>query len=114
MTLKATIRPIGSFNPRSLNQFYRVGHLGYQKDDEQNRMYNQRYNPELSSNPYGPNIDQNIDQRYQSNSYQDQYVVERDFNFDEWHLRIPISHEPVGAAGAHPIGHGSSDHRQGW
>lgn len=108
LTLRAIIRPIGFFNPKSINQQFRVWNLGYQPEEDlrnprydsyQRTIYN--YNTELYSgkqgfslnnpflstynNPYSnAAVDQSTDQRYVgSTSYQDQYVVETHYNFDE-------------------------------
>lgn len=80
LTLKATIRPIGWFNPKVLNQRYRVWHTGPRNQQD---TFDQR---EEYLNPYNT-VDQNqIDQRYQpqqTGTYQDQHVVEKHFTFDE-------------------------------
>ncbi|CAG9805498.1 unnamed protein product [Chironomus riparius] len=115
LTLRAIIRPIGFFNPKNINQQFRVWNLGYEPEEDprnprfdsyKRTIYN--YNTELYSgkagfstnnpftynnnnnnnnynptNPYSPAIDQSTDQRYIGTGYQDQYVVETHYNFDE-------------------------------
>lgn len=97
LTLKATIRPIGWFNPKLINQKFRVGNLdGFVLENDQElypyNAYNrdQRYNSDqyINQNAYqglGPQVDPTQDRGYAGGgSYQDnQYVVERHFNFDE-------------------------------
>lgn len=84
LTLKATIRPIGFFNPKVMNQRYRLGNYGYRREDE--LYYNNQYRSYYDI--YGP-LNQNEirrdhnDPRYSSNTFQDSYVVEKYFNFDE-------------------------------
>lgn len=83
LTLKATIRPIGFFNPRVMNQRYRLGNYGYRREDE--LYYNNQYRSYYDI--YGPlnhnEIRDHNDPRYNTNTYQDSYVVEKYFNFDE-------------------------------
>lgn len=88
LTLKATIRPIGWFNPKSINQQFRVWNTGYQQEEDRNNPLNYQNNKQQGEiygpNVYGANVDQNMDQRYTPNTYSsDQYVVEKHFNFDE-------------------------------
>lgn len=87
LTLKATIRPIGWFNPKSINQQFRVWNTGYQQEEDRNNPYNYQNNKQQNEiygpSVYGPNVDQNMDQRFTQNTYQDMYVVEKHFNFDE-------------------------------
>lgn len=85
LTIKATIRPIGWFNSRVINQKHRVGNTGarnlpdYHMQDSY--LQNTNLGPDLS---YNQNPDINQDQRYQTNNYySDQYAIERHFNFDE-------------------------------
>lgn len=110
LTLRAIIRPIGFFDPININQQFRVWNMGYQQEeDPRNPRYDNykrtvyNYNTELYSgkqgfsnnNPFfnsqynnnnrdyqSPTVDQSTDQRYVG-SYQDQYVVETRYNFDE-------------------------------
>jgi CD109 antigen len=108
LTLRAIIRPIGFFDPKNINQQFRVWNMGYQQEeDPRNPRYDNykrtvyNYNTELysgkpgysSNNPFGnsqfntnqysnPTVDQSTDQRY-TGSYSDQYVVETRYNFDE-------------------------------
>lgn len=113
LTLRAIIRPIGFFDPKNINKQFRVWNMGYeQEEDPRNPRYDSykrtiyNYNTELysgkrgqssnnpffdsqhninnpSQNPYSnPAVDQSTDQRF-SGSYQDQYVVETRYNFDE-------------------------------
>lgn len=111
LTLRAIIRPIGFFDPKNINQQFRVWNMGYQQEeDPRNPRYDNykrtvyNYNTELYSgkngfsnnNPFfnsqynnnrdpysnGPTVDQSTDQRYVG-SYQDNYVVETRYNFDE-------------------------------
>lgn len=104
LTIKATVRPIGWFNTRVINQRYRVGNTGQWNLPDYNINQNYLYNPNLGPNlGYGPqpnqnNIDPNdprLQPQGQGNlglglgpggpglNYQDQYTVERHFNFDE-------------------------------
>ncbi|XP_055682834.1 CD109 antigen [Lutzomyia longipalpis] len=83
LTLKATIRPIGFINPKILNQRYRVGNSGgYRREDEY-------YNRDASYyNLFGPqNIPpdrQFLEDRYrEQQGFQESYIVEKHFNFDE-------------------------------
>uniref|UniRef100_A0A2M4B942 TEP1-F n=1 Tax=Anopheles marajoara TaxID=58244 RepID=A0A2M4B942_9DIPT len=105
LTLKATIRPIGWFNPQAINQMNRVGNLGrlsnnanlnvpyYQQRGYQDAIYNNPQNTytsqlnrdqSASAGVGGSGIDgqPGYDGRYPS-SYQDTYVIERHLNFDE-------------------------------
>ena len=100
LTLKATIRPIGFFNPEVINQMNRVGNLGRLTNLNQNvPYYLQKTNPDLL-NQYNPQnsfssqiggrdqggydgVGQGYDGRYSSNNFQDSYVIERHLNFDE-------------------------------
>lgn len=99
LTIKAQIRPLGWFNSRVLNQRYRVGNTGarnlpdYNIEDQYlynpniNFGYGQNYRPETFGQTNVPNPD--IQQSYAQQppppgaSFQDQYTVERHFNFDE-------------------------------
>jgi CD109 antigen len=112
LTLKAIIRPIGFFEPKNINQQFRVWNIGYQYEDDpryprpdnyKRTIYN--YNTELYSsgrpgytpyNPFvrqqftpqtdynAPTVDQSTDPRYQPNTgMYDQYVVETRYNFEE-------------------------------
>uniref|UniRef100_A0A6B2E7M4 Putative alpha-macroglobulin n=1 Tax=Phlebotomus kandelakii TaxID=1109342 RepID=A0A6B2E7M4_9DIPT len=83
LTLKATIRPIGFINPKILNMRYRVGNTGgYRREDE-------HYNRDATyNNLFGPqNIPpdrQFLDDRYrEQQGFQESYIVEKHFNFDE-------------------------------
>lgn len=107
LTLRAIIRPIGFFTPKNINQQFRVWNMGYQpEEDPRNPSYNSyqrtiyNYNTELYSgkgqsinnpftqygtnpqygNQYNPGIDQNTERGY---TYQDQYLFETHYNFDE-------------------------------
>lgn len=83
LTLKATIRPIGFFNPKVMSQRYRMGNYGYRKEDE--LYYNNRYRSYYDI--YGPLNENEVlsysDPRYRPPTYQESYVVEKHFNFDE-------------------------------
>ncbi|XP_035917578.1 CD109 antigen [Anopheles stephensi] len=102
LTLKATIRPIGFFNPEAINQMNRVGNLGRLTNSNQNvPYYLQKSNPDLLyNNPQNSftsqigrdqqgggydGVGQSYDGRYSSssNNFQDSYVIERHLNFDE-------------------------------
>ncbi|XP_052865238.1 CD109 antigen [Anopheles cruzii] len=108
LTLKATIRPIGWFNPQAINQMQRVGNLGRLTNLASQNVpyYLQKSNPDLLyNNPQntftstvnrdqagggisGYETNQNYDGgRYptssSSGSFQDSYVIERHLNFDE-------------------------------
>lgn len=93
LTLKATIRPIGFFNPKVMNQRYRLGNYGHRQEDQlyynnEYRSYYDIYGPlnerDLRRTSGVPGQQQQfIDPRYGSNTYQDSYVVEKYFNFDE-------------------------------
>lgn len=98
LTIKATVRPIGWFNTKVINQRYRVGNTGPRNLPDYNINENYLNNPNIGPNlGYGPinnpnSInDPNQDPRYAQqppplggpNSFQDQYTVERHFNFDE-------------------------------
>lgn len=98
LTIKAQVRPIGWFNSKIINQKYRVGNTGprnlpdYNIDDQYlynpniNFNYGQNYNPQQGINQ--PNLPP-IDQSYANQpppsgfAFQDQYTVERYFNFNE-------------------------------
>uniref|UniRef100_A0A182NU17 TEP1-F n=1 Tax=Anopheles dirus TaxID=7168 RepID=A0A182NU17_9DIPT len=101
LTLKATIRPIGFFNPEAINQLNRVGNLGRLTNTNLQNVpyYLQKTNPDLlynnpqntfssqigrdrESSSYDGGVGQNYDGRY-SSSFQDSYVIERHLNFDE-------------------------------
>lgn len=117
LTIRAIMRPIGYFNPKNINQQFRVWNLGYQpEEDLRNPRYDSykrtiyNYNTELysgkgqgfstnnpffSSNNYNynnynnnynqfsnsPVVDQSTDRQY--TGYQDQYVIETYYNFEE-------------------------------
>lgn len=98
LTIKATVRPLGWYNSKVINQKYRVGNTGprnlpdYNIDeqylnDPNNFNYGQNFNPQQSINQ--PNVPPTLDQPYSGQpspsgySFQDQYTVERYFNFDE-------------------------------
>lgn len=101
LTIKATVRPIGWFNTRVINQRYRVGNTGQWNLPDYNINQNYLYNPNVGPNlQYGPSPNPNIDPndpRFRQGgigvdnnilppsgiNYQDQYTVERHFNFDE-------------------------------
>ncbi|XP_058120084.1 CD109 antigen [Anopheles ziemanni] len=104
LTLKATIRPVGFFNPEAINQMNRVGNLGRLNNNNQENIpyYLLKSNPELygNNNPQNSFTSQigreqagydgtqdtrggNYDGRFTSNSYQDSYVVERHLDFNE-------------------------------
>ncbi|XP_055588563.1 CD109 antigen-like [Uranotaenia lowii] len=88
LTLKATIRPTGWMNPRAINHMNRVWNTGNRRELDPNvpyyllntdpDLYNQQntFTSQLNPDP------QMYDQRFQSN-YQDTYIYERHFNFDE-------------------------------
>lgn len=91
LTIKATIRPMGWFNSKVINQRYRVGNTGPRNlpDYHINEQFlnNPNLGPVLT---YGPNQDPNLDpnlaqypQNNLLNQYSDQYTHERHFNFDE-------------------------------
>lgn len=112
LTLRAIIRPIGFFDPKNINQQFRVWNMGYQQEEDprnprydnykrtvynyntelysnkpgfssNNPFFNSQYNRDNLNNPYSsPTVDQSTDQRYVG-SYQDNYVVETRYNFDE-------------------------------
>lgn len=97
LTIKATIRPIGWFNTRVLNQRNRVGNTGARNLPDYHINEEYLNNPLLSPNlNYGVQQDPNYasDPRFaqsgpligvgaQGGGYQDQYTHERHFNFDE-------------------------------
>lgn len=90
LTIKATIRPIGWFNAKVINQRYRVGNTGPRNLPDfhinEHFLNNPNVGPSFS---YGPNPDPNLDPQYPQNNainqnqYSDQYANERHFNFDE-------------------------------
>lgn len=104
LTIKAQVRPLGWFNERVINQKYRVGNTGSRNLPEYNIDEQYLNNPNLNFN-YGtnynlqqginqPNGPPNLDQsQYSQQSqpppppsgyqFQDQYTVERYFNFNE-------------------------------
>lgn len=89
LTLKATIRPIGWMNPKAINHMNRVWNTGNRRELDPNIPYYLQYtNPDLfnAQSTFTSQLNQPDsqyqDQRYQSN-YQDSYVIERHFNFDE-------------------------------
>lgn len=101
LTIKAQVRPLGWFNARVINQKYRVGNTGPRNLPDYNIEDKYLYNPNINFD-YGPNYRaQNAletDQAYNPSvdqsqyggqapppglSFQDQYTVERYFNFDE-------------------------------
>lgn len=101
LTIKAQIRPLGWFNSKVINQKYRVGNTGsrnlpdYNIDDQY--LYNSNTNFDYGPNyraqnalgvdqSYNPNVDQSQfggQPPPSGSSYQDQYSVERYYNFDE-------------------------------
>lgn len=102
LTIKATIRPIGWFNSKVVNQRYRVGNTGSRNLPDYHINEEFLNNPNLGgpSLTYGPNPDQNYDPRYDPQAqypgaggvggagilggqFSDQYIHERHFNFDE-------------------------------
>ncbi|XP_053673815.1 CD109 antigen [Anopheles nili] len=100
LTLKATIRPIGFFNPEAINQMNRVGNLGRLTNLQTENVpyYLQKTNPELLyNNPQNTFTSQvggrdrdaydssgtAYDGNRYSNNFQDTFVIERHLNFDE-------------------------------
>ncbi|XP_055639451.1 CD109 antigen isoform X2 [Toxorhynchites rutilus septentrionalis] len=89
LTLKATIRPIGWLNPKAINHMNRLWNTGNRREFDPNiPYYTQNANPDLynAQNTFTSQFGQETQtdqQRYASNTYQDSYVVERHFNFDE-------------------------------
>lgn len=90
LTIKATIRPIGWFNAKVINQRYRVGNTGSRNLPDYHIHDNFLNNPNIApALTYGPNQDPNIDplsqypQTNNLNQFNDQYAHERHFNFDE-------------------------------
>lgn len=107
LTIKATVRPIGWFNAQVINQRYRVGNTGPRNLPDYNINENYLNNPNVNFN-YGPKSgggfgpgggvsDISQDPFYPGGQlppgqmpppgaglmFQDQYTVERHFNFDE-------------------------------
>lgn len=117
LTIKATVRPLGWFNSKVINQRHRVGNTGPRNLPDYNLPDNYWNNPNspdfgygqppgANYNPYGNDVNQDplFQQnpqftQYQQNpqgipgmTYQDQYTVERHFNFDEeWPFWVPRS-----------------------
>lgn len=104
LTIKATVRPLGWFNAKVINQRYRVGNTGSRNLPDYNINENYLNNPNNPFNygqntgpTYGPTNDINQDPLIQQQQqagiggiggigglpFQDQYTVERHFNFDE-------------------------------
>lgn len=99
LTIKAQVRPLGWHNLKAINQKYRVGNTGprnlpdynvdekYLNDPYNNFEYGPNYNPQQGINQ--PNVSPTLDQPYSGQppaagySYQDQYTIERYYNFDE-------------------------------
>ncbi|KAM7353925.1 macroglobulin complement-related [Cochliomyia hominivorax] len=80
LTLKATIRPIGYFSNQALNEKFRLGRSPSELAAiyEQQRRYGNNYNPNYNPN-INPGEQQPQDQLYNLN----QFVVERQYQFDE-------------------------------
>lgn len=93
LTLKATIRPIGYFTPKNINEYFRKGYIGERDPNDQSDPFGpeQRYGEydTYNRNLYNPVIDPNanVDSRYggpgSSTFNNDPYSFERHFNFDE-------------------------------
>uniref|UniRef100_A0A1Q3G198 Putative alpha-macroglobulin n=1 Tax=Culex tarsalis TaxID=7177 RepID=A0A1Q3G198_CULTA len=89
LTLKATIRPIGWMNPQAINHMNRVWNTGNRREFDPNvPFYLQKTDPNLynAQTQFTSQLNQDnqpYEQRYPSNTYQDSYMIERHFNFDE-------------------------------
>lgn len=91
LTLKATIRPIGYFTPKNINEYFRKGYIDGRDNNDLNTdpFGPQRQNEydNYNRNVYNTPIDNINDPRYSgttgTTSYNDPYSFERHFNFDE-------------------------------
>lgn len=94
LTLKATIRPIGYFNTKNINEYFRKGYIEKQEEYEGAdifgpRRYEQGYDGVYNRPAYNPAVDTNNinDPRYTGGpggtTYNDPYSIEKHFNFDE-------------------------------
>uniref|UniRef100_A0A336LJG8 TEP1-F n=1 Tax=Culicoides sonorensis TaxID=179676 RepID=A0A336LJG8_CULSO len=88
LTLKATIRPIGYFNAKNINEYFRKGYIDHMESTENTDVFgSQRTNDyeNYNRNNYNPTLDTNPDPRFGSSgsTYNDPFSFERHFNFDE-------------------------------
>lgn len=92
LTLKATIRPIGYFTPKNINEYFRKGYIDRRDHYDQNTdpfgpQRQNEFDTPYSRNAYNTPIDSITDPRYSgtggTTSYNDPYSFERHFNFDE-------------------------------
>lgn len=95
LTLKATIRPIGYFNPQNINEFFRKGYIDDRYQFENGDPFGPKttlYNNPLLEGGYNPRLNNPYDNQPLpetpfvqggTGGFQDQYTFERHFNFDE-------------------------------